>query len=270
MYDREQLKYDSKRLIREGRSKLLWKVAAYLLLVLTISLLVSYLNSNIYDNANKVSESVQYYIKTGDIEAFNAVLDAVSTWFKASGTSMLIAFVLTVIYSMLSAGFEWWCLLNTRHQPNDFRNFFDGFNFPFKLIGLIFLRSILITLGFILFIVPGIILSYGFAQSNYILFENPELGPMQCLRRSYELMRGHKWEYFVLSLSFIGWYLLSGLISGYIARLLSAFGLAAFAVYSVLFFSIWLVPYVGFTTAGYYNYLTGYVLPEELSQEGNA
>lgn len=37
---------------------------------------------------------------------------------------------------------------------------------------------------------------------------------MDAIRKSKELMRGHKWDLFVLDLSFIGWILLSMLTGG--------------------------------------------------------
>lgn len=48
-------------------------------------------------------------------------------------------------------------------------------------------------------------------------------------------MKGHKWELFVLSLSFIGWYLLVALTCGIL--------------------SLWIVPYVNVVMANYYDEL---------------
>ena len=53
-----------------------------------------------------------------------------------------------------------------------------------------------------------------YSQSFYILAENPDKGIFQCLEESSRLMSGHKWELFVLELSFIGWWILAGLTLG--------------------------------------------------------
>ncbi len=46
----------------------------------------------------------------------------------------------------------------------------------------------------------------------YIVAEDPSIGALEAISRSEKMMRGHKMEYFILQLSFIGWILL-GLIT---------------------------------------------------------
>ncbi len=43
----------------------------------------------------------------------------------------------------------------------------------------------------------------------FILRDNPELSPKEVLHKSRIMMRGHKWDLFVLVLSFIGWFLVA-------------------------------------------------------------
>ena len=50
--------------------------------------------------------------------------------------------------------------------------------------------------------------------TEFIAMENPEMSASDCLRKSQELMDGHKKELFVLDLSFIGWHLLCILSGG--------------------------------------------------------
>jgi uncharacterized membrane protein len=61
---------------------------------------------------------------------------------------------------------------------------------------------------YFLFIIPGIIKSYEYAMIPYILSENPEIDRKRAFELSKEMMMGQKWNYFVLQISFIGWYLL--------------------------------------------------------------
>ena len=51
-------------------------------------------------------------------------------------------------------------------------------------------------------------------MATYIANENPDLTIKQCLKKSEEMMVGHKWEYFCLMFSYIGWALLSCLTLG--------------------------------------------------------
>ena len=51
-------------------------------------------------------------------------------------------------------------------------------------------------------------------MSYYIKLDNPELGANDCITASRKLMKGHKWQLFVLDLSFIGWYIVGMLCFG--------------------------------------------------------
>lgn len=94
------------------------------------------------------------------------------------------------------------------------RRLFDGFNYFGKAVVLMFLMSVFTCLWTLLFIVPGIIKVFSYSMAFYILAENPDISPLEALNESKSMMDGHKWEYFLLSLSFILWYLLCGVTCG--------------------------------------------------------
>lgn len=71
-----------------------------------------------------------------------------------------------------------------------------------------FLRNLYIALWSLLLVVPGIIASYRYAMTPFILAENPEMTASQAIRESGFLMDGHKWQLFCLDFSFIGWAIL--------------------------------------------------------------
>lgn len=71
------------------------------------------------------------------------------------------------------------------------------------------LKKLFVFLWSLLLIIPGIIMTYAYEMTPYILNDHPELGAMDAIRRSKEMMKGHKWELFVFDLSFLGWFLLS-------------------------------------------------------------
>lgn len=74
------------------------------------------------------------------------------------------------------------------------------------------LQAVFVFLWTLLFIIPGIIAALRYAMTNYILAENPEMGAMEAIDRSKELMDGNKWRFFCLGFSFIGWEILAGLV----------------------------------------------------------
>lgn len=76
------------------------------------------------------------------------------------------------------------------------------------------LMILYVALWSLLLFIPGIIKSYSYAMTYYILVERPELSANQAIDESRRLMIGHKFDLFYLDLSFIGWILLSMLTCG--------------------------------------------------------
>lgn len=76
------------------------------------------------------------------------------------------------------------------------------------------LVSVFVAIGSLLFIIPGILFAYSFSMVYYVMNDRPELSPMEALRESHRLMKGHRWQLFCLTLSFIGWALLGALCFG--------------------------------------------------------
>lgn len=80
---------------------------------------------------------------------------------------------------------------------------------------------ILIGLGCIIYLVGlgmVIVKTYAYSMAEYILYDKISSGsyqgPSQVLAESSKLMKGYKWKFFLLELSFIGWYFLTALTFG--------------------------------------------------------
>lgn len=123
-----------------------------------------------------------------------------------------------------------------------------------------------------------IAISLRYSMSNYILLDE-KVDSLEAISRSKAMMRGRKWHLFVLGLSFIGWYLLIGLIGGIVGAVGSFISMgAAFSngmdigssVFSLLGgmslttvltwlltlpLMMWLQPYVGGATAKFYDWM---------------
>lgn len=76
------------------------------------------------------------------------------------------------------------------------------------------LMYIFVFLWSLLLIVPGIIKAYAYAMTPYILVDHPELSANEAINLSKKMMKGHKFDYFWLGLSFIGWILLGSATLG--------------------------------------------------------
>ena len=114
----------------------------------------------------------------------------------------------------------------------------------------------------------------------YLLADHPELGGAVAIHRSVELMKGWKWEFFKLDLSFLGWHILSVLLEFLGLGLVLVLGPAdlgslltgePFTIFEQLVLLVrqplyvlimnlfclpvrlWLIPYSSVTKAGFYD-----------------
>lgn len=71
-----------------------------------------------------------------------------------------------------------------------------------------FLMGLYTALWSLLFVIPGLIKTFSYAMTPYILAEHPELSVTDAITESRRIMDGNKWRLFCLQLSFIGWELL--------------------------------------------------------------
>lgn len=145
--------------------------------------------------------------------------------------NLIVSIVISPAFS-LSTVYIYLALVNFGQKPQA-ADAFKGFNDFFTAFKANFLASIYVFLWSLLLIIPGIIKSYSYSMILYIVAENPGISAKEALKRSKEMMEGHKMEYFVLGLSFSGWILVTVL----------TFGIAG----------IWTIPYMNATMANFYN-----------------
>lgn len=78
----------------------------------------------------------------------------------------------------------------------------------------VLLKAIYVYLWALLLFVPGVIKSYSYAMTEFLMRDNPELSGNAAIERSMQMMSGNKLRLFLLDLSFIGWMILSLLTCG--------------------------------------------------------
>lgn len=138
-----------------------------------------------------------------------------------------------IFISPIILGFTRLALGMTHGKKVELRILLESFNDIGKALLLNILIYVFTFLWSLLLIVPGIIKALSYSMSFYIMAENPDMTALESLNESKRIMEGHKWEFFVLLLSFILWDLL-GVITA---------GLAY----------IYVAPYKSVTIADYYN-----------------
>ena len=124
---------------------------------------------------------------------------------------LIIGIAATILSSGLALGLTKFFLNVAKGENAEVKDIFGMLKYSFKAFGLVFMISLFTLLWSCLFIIPGIIAAFRYSQAIIIMAENPEIGIMEAIRQSKEMMVGHKMELFVLSLSFIGWSILASI-----------------------------------------------------------
>ena len=140
-----------------------------------------------------------------------------------------------VISCLFIFGIHSYFLKISRNETVDWKELFNKTNLFGAAIVLTILIGIFTTLWTLLLIIPGIIAAISYSQSYFVKLDNPDMEAMEVIKKSKELMNGHKMDYFVLQLSFLGWAILGILTLG------------------ILY--LWLIPYISLTEANFYNEL---------------
>jgi len=75
---------------------------------------------------------------------------------------------------------------------------------PFwRYLGAAILTWLIVTVGFLLLIVPGVIAALGLYFASYFVIDRGA-GPINALKQSWHMTKGHKWQLFLFSLVLIG------------------------------------------------------------------
>lgn len=130
--------------------------------------------------------------------------------------AIILLLLLFLSFAPFQFGMTDFYLRSYRCEKVDVFHVFDGFN-KYNLERVVVLKLIktaLTILFTLLLIVPGIIYSIRTSMAVYLLRANPKMKAWQALKSSNKIMKGHCWDYFVLSISFIGWFFLSIVLLG--------------------------------------------------------
>ncbi len=152
-----------------------------------------------------------------------------------------------IISGPMAVGFAIFSLNIGRGEEAKLEQIFDGFKNFGNTVGAYILYVIFVMLWMLLLIVPGIIAAIGYSQTFFILAEDKEIGPMEALKKSRDMMDGHKWKYFEMCLMF--------------------FGLSILCLLTLGIGFLWLVPFMQVSYANFYDDLKGEFILEEDDDE---
>ncbi len=169
----------------------------------------------------------QYWLCVGVLFVQSAIIAAVSavTWGAAS----------LFVIGPITVGMNYFYMSRFFGGNTTFDQVFSKGFVPYgrKLGGMLWM-SLFTLLWSLLFWIPGIIKSFSYSMTPYILGDCPNVKAQDALKLSMRMMHGYKGELFVLYLSFIGWMILCSFTFG-------------------LLYILYVGPYMELTKAGFYG-----------------
>ncbi|MBQ6495078.1 MAG: DUF975 family protein [Bacilli bacterium] len=210
--DRKEIKELAKKKIKGNIWNILWPL-------LVIGVLQSIISSLIGANIS--------YSNITSLEELGSITVPSSTVVKST--------LLNILVGVVSGGYTKYILDFVRNGKFDTNTIIE--TIKEKWLNLLIaetLVSIIVAVGFALFVIPGIILTLAYAFVTYLVIDTDVSGS-DSLKKSREMMKGYKWDFLVFCLSFLGWIILGVLTLG------------------ILF--IWVVPYMMIAGTLYYEKL---------------
>lgn len=147
---------------------------------------------------------------------------------------IILSEVISIIISgLFTFGYNSYFLKLSRDEDVEVNELWSKLNFIIPYIAVTILIALFTTLWTLLFIIPGIIAAFGYSMAYYVMLDHPEMSAMEAIKESKRIMNGHKWDYFILQFSFLGW--------------------AILGIFTLGILWVWLIPYMNVTICNFYN-----------------
>jgi len=151
-----------------------------------------------------------------------------------SPTNLLLNMVVFCLSAYIQVGIALYCLEIYKGKNVGLETIFSRFN-GFKPIIFILIYILIVFLGLILLVVPGIILGLMYSQIFFILADDPDIGVIEAFNLSNKMMKNNMWQFFMLNLEALLYF-----IAG---------------VFTFFIWWIWLLPRYSIAYAGFYEEL---------------
>lgn len=204
MFDRKKYKEFAKIQLKKR-----WLVPVLMSLIVTlVALLFSipgYITEYRVLQANPFNEiSLEYYQ-----QIFTAIAES-------SGPFDNLLTVLNLVVEFILSYAIAYVYIKMSHSPEPVTmgDFFTGFESVGRAILIGAWRFLFLWLWFLLFMFPAIIKHYSYSMMYFLGAEYKNISITDLMNISKKITYGHKWELFVLDLSFIGWFLLDVITIG--------------------------------------------------------
>ena len=238
--ERKKIKTEARGLLQETKPSPVLVTLAFLGIITILQVLSMAMNGD-FAAMQQTAEN----ILAGDFSMAQAA--------GAVGFGRLLTVAIELMAAVLSVGYTLYTLRIMRRIRASVGDLFDAFGlfgrailasyipmflvtawcmiYIFVMAALVsMVQSVWIPIVCIPLLIPAYKAAYAYRQTVYIVLDCPQLNVMQCIGLSKTVMQGHKWELFVLDLSFLGWDILC----------------------AIPFVGLWVRPYKEITYARYY------------------
>ena len=177
---------------------------------------------------------ILYSLITGAISGVVTVKYGNNPSTQISASTSLITSIITAFFVL---GYNSFFLKLARNKDVEVNELWSKTGQFIRAFVATFLISLAIGVGIVLLIVPGIIFALMFSMTMFIMVDDENISAIDAMKKSAEMMKGHKGDLFGLILSFIGWMLLGLLTLG------------------ILY--LWLMPYMNTAMCNFYDSIKG-------------
>ena len=213
--DRKKLKTEARTILREAKPSPVFVTLAFLGIIAVLQVLSMAMNGDF-----AAMEQTAANILAGDMTMAQSE--------GAMGFGRVLTVAIEIMAAVLGVGYTLYILRITRRIKASVGDIFDAFGlflrallasyipmflvtawcmiYMFAMVILLsIVQSVWIPIVCIPLLIPAYKAAYAYRQTVYIMLDCPQLNVMQCVGLSKAVMEGHKWELFVLDLSFLGW-----------------------------------------------------------------
>ena len=151
--------------------------------------------------------------------------------FSFSPQNVFLNILIVCVSAYIQVGIALYCIEIYKGEKVGLEMIFSRFK-GFKPIIFILLYTLVVVLGMILLVVPGIILGLMYSQVFFILADDPDVGVIEAFNMSNQMMKNNKWQLFMLNLEALLYFIIG--------------------VFTLFIWWVWLLPRYSVAYAGFY------------------
>ena len=148
-----------------------------------------------------------------------------------SPQNVFLNILIICVSAYIQVGIALYCIEIYKGKKVGLEMIFSRFK-GFKPIIFVLLYTLVLVLGLILLVVPGIILGLMYSQVFFILADDPDVGVIEAFNMSNQMMKNNKWQLFMLNLEALLYFIIG--------------------VFTLFIWWVWLLPRYSVAYAGFY------------------